>query len=128
MKKKTSKPASRPRLPKVSDAMKAWSAALADEIATWPNVSLRPMFGFSAYYRGSRIFCVLPCTRGMETANSLAFKLESVRPATIAQAKRDPRIQKADFAKGTWFGFELSSDTDLRDALKWLLRARQAAR
>jgi len=118
---------SRPKLPKVSDEMKAWSAALADEIATWPNVRSRPMFGFSAYYRGDRIFCVLPRTRGMETPNSLAFKLESIRPATLAQAKRDPRIQKADFAKGTWFGFELSADADLRDALKWLLCAHQTA-
>ncbi len=126
--KRTVKPASRPKLPKVSDEMKAWSAALAGEIATWPNVNSRPMFGFSAYYRGDEIFCVLPRSRGMETANSLAFKLESMRPAALAQAKRDPRIQKADFAKGSWFGFELSSDADLRDALEWLLRAHQAAR
>jgi len=63
----------------------------------------------------------------METSNSLAFKMESMPSAAIAQAKRDLRIQNADFAKRTWFGFELSSDADLRDAIKWLLRAHQAA-
>jgi hypothetical protein len=126
--KRSAKPSPRPKLPKVSDEMKAWSAAVAGEMETWPEVGSRPMFGLSAYYRRDRIFCVLPRTRGLETPNSLGFKLEAIRPATLAQAKRDPRIRKADFAKGTWFGFELSSDADLRDALKWLLRAHQAAR
>jgi hypothetical protein len=125
--KGSAKPSSRPQLPKVSDEMKAWSAALADEMASWPGVSSRPMFGFSAYYRGDKIFCVLPRTRGMETPNSLAFKLESMRPAALGQAKRDPRIHKADFAKGTWFGFEILSEADLRDVLNWLLRAHEAA-
>ena len=108
--------------------MKAWSAALAAEIDTWLAVSSRPMFGFHAYYRNDQIFALLPCTRSMETANTVAFRLPVARPKIRAEAERDPRIQKTNFTKGNWFNFELSSNADLTDALQWLLRAHQAAK
>jgi hypothetical protein len=65
--------------------MKAWSAALETEIGGWPRVQSHSFFGFTALYRGDRIFALLPRTRGMETANALAFKLESPGPQTLAR-------------------------------------------
>ena len=118
----------RPRLPKVSEEMKAWSAALAAEVTTWPGVTTRPMFGLTALYRRGKIFAVLPRTRGMETPNSLAFKLESAGPRTLARARRDPRIGFTDALKTHWLTFEVTSDADLRPALDWLGRAYEAAR
>ncbi len=117
----------RPKLPAVSEQMKEWSAALAAEIGGWPWVTARAFFGFTALYRRAKIFALLPRTRGMETANSLAFKLESPAPRLLAQLQQDPRIGSAQMRKARWFTFELTADKDLRDALDCLARAYEAA-
>ena len=107
--------------------MKAWSAALGAEITGWPSVSNRAMFGFTALYRGNRIFAILPRSRGMETPNSLAFKLEEAGPRVLARLRGESRIQTTFMRASRWFVFELSSDRDLKDALDWLGRAYEAA-
>ena len=119
--------AKRPRLPAVSDEMKAWSAALATELAGWPGVSSKPMFGFHALYRGKQIFAILPRTRGMDTPNSLAFKLEKAAPRVLERLRGESRIQTTVMRASRWFVFALSCDADLRDALDWLGRAYRAA-
>jgi hypothetical protein len=116
----------RPSLPKVSEQMKAWSAALAAELNSWPKVTTRPMFGFTAYYRRARIFAVLPKTRGMSTPNSLAFKLEAPPPEVRARMRADPRLSFTEMAQARWLRFEMSSDADLRAALEWLSQAYEA--
>ncbi len=118
---------SRPKLPAVSEEMKAWSAALATELGGWPQISLRSFFGFTALYRKDKIFAALPRTRGWGTANSLAFKLECATPGRRSRIERDPRIGFTLMGKTRWFTFELSSDADLHDALDWLGRAYEAA-
>jgi hypothetical protein len=117
----------RPKLPAVSEQMKAWSSALCAEIDDWPRVTARVFFGFTALYRRDRIFALLPRTRGMETANSLAFKLESPAARLLARLRQDSRIGSIQMQKARWFTFELSSDADLHDALDWLARAYEAA-
>ena len=121
------RPSVRPKLPPVSEEMKAWSAALEAEVADWPRVSARAMFGFKALYRGKRIFAVLPRTRGMGTANSLAFKLEDAGPRVLAQLQKDSRIQMTTMQARRWFVFDVSSNRDLKDALEWLARGYEAA-
>ena len=114
----------RPKLPAISEEMKAWAAALAGEAGNWPRVNRRAFFGFTALYRTDQIFALLPRTRGMNTANSLAFKLESVTAAVRQQLEKDPpRIGTGMMRQARWFSFELSRDADLRDALGWLDRA-----
>ena len=115
-------------LPAASEQMKAWSAALAGEIADWPQVDLRSFFGFTALYRRDLIFAVLPRTRAMGTSNSLAFKLESAGPKIQARLEKDPRMGFTLMQRKRWYTFELSSDADLHDALDWLGRAYEAAR
>jgi hypothetical protein len=117
----------RPRLPKVSEEMKAWSAALAAEVTTWPSVTTRPMFGLTALYRRGKIFAVLPQTRGMESANALALKLGPAGFRVLARAQQDPRIGFTGALKTRWLTFEVTSDADLRAALDWLSRAYEAA-
>ena len=107
--------------------MKAWSAALANELGGWPEVSARSFFGFTALYRKEKIFALLPHTRGMGTANSLAFKLESKTSLVLARLEHDPRIGSTQMQKTRWFTFEVRSDADLHDALDWLGRAYEAA-
>jgi hypothetical protein len=117
----------RPSLPVVSEEMKAWSAALGSEITGWPQVSSRSFFGLTALYRRDKIFALLPRTRGMETANSLAFKLDSPTRVVRAGLDHDPRITRTHMGKARWFTFELSSDSGLRSAVDWLGMAYEAA-
>src|SRR5437868_8945399 len=80
------KPKARHNLLAISEEMKAWSAALAAEVGDWPEVSVRSFFGFTALYLGDRIFAALPRTRGIESANSLAFKLE-IQGSTVSASQ-----------------------------------------
>src|SRR2546425_4836315 len=105
--------------------MKAWAAALVAELATWPQVHSRVFFGFTAIYRQKRVFALVPRTRPLEPPNSVALKFESRH--IMARARRDSRIGFAEMQKARWFTFAMNTDTDLRDALAWLLRAYEAA-
>jgi hypothetical protein len=117
----------RTKLPAISEQMKAWSAALAAEIADWPNVNTRSFFGFTALYRRDKLFGLLPRTRAMETANSLVFKLEAPARQLLARLRSDSRVGSAVMKKARWFTFEMATDADLRDALDWLGRGYDAA-
>ena len=117
----------RPKLPPVSDEMKAWCAALADEVSGWPSAQARSFFGFTALYRHDKMFAALPRTRALESPNALAFKLHSPAPKLRASLAKDPRIAAFDQDKERWFLFDLSSAADLHDALEWLGRAYEAA-
>src|SRR5207245_11155727 len=92
----------RPKLHKISEEMKAWSAALVEEVAGWPQVKLRPMFGFLGAYHGSRIFAALPRTRTMDPPNSVAFKLPEANKPLRAKATSEKRLQSARRAHQRW--------------------------
>ena len=117
----------RPKLPKVSEEMKAWSAALAAETTGWPHVRTRSFFGFTALYRKDTIFAILPRTRGMGTPNTLAFKLESRAPQLRSRLQQDARVGATQMRAARWSTFELAEDADLHDALEWLARAYETA-
>jgi hypothetical protein len=119
----------RPALPKASDEMKVWSTSLAEEVRDWPKVSARSFFGFTALYRGDKMFAALPRTRAMESPNSLAFKLETRAPPVSALLEEDSRIHiwSGQVREARWFSFELTSDADIHGALDWLGRAYEAA-
>jgi len=114
------KAASRPQLPRGSEEMQAWSAAIGREVAGWPIVSTCSFFGFTAFYRTDNIFALLPGSRGMDTANSMVFKSESPTPALRGRLDQNPRVTSTHVGKARWFTFELSSDADLHSALGWL--------
>jgi hypothetical protein len=116
-----------PSLPPISEEMKAWSAALTDEVSDWPHVSARSFFGFTALFRKDKMFAALPRTRSKGTPNSLVFKLDSQPSAVAARLKKDPRIGSMQMQKARWFTFEIASDADLYDTLDWLGTAYQAA-
>jgi hypothetical protein len=85
------------------------------------------MFGLTALYRRSKIFAVLPRSRGMESPNALALKLGPAGARVLTHAHSDPRIGFTDAMKTRWLTFEMTSDSDLRGALEWLNRAYEAA-
>jgi len=107
--------------------MKVWCAALADEVSSWPRAEARSFFGFTALYRGEKIFAALPRTRGLENANTLAFKLDPPPPRLLPALEKDSRISRFGKDKERWFTFALSSSADLHDVLEWLSQAYTAA-
>jgi hypothetical protein len=117
-----------PKLLPLSEEMKAWAAALGEELGTWPGVGTRAMFGLTALYRGKQIFAVLPRTKGIGAANSLAFKLPKAGARVRARLSADSRISTTVMQATRWFVFEVSSDRDLNDALDWLGKAYDATR
>ncbi len=104
-----------------------WSAALAEEVESWPQVSLCAFFGFTALYRRKKIFALLPRTRGFETASSLAFKLEFPQARVLTKLQQDLRLGSTEMQKTNWFTFALSTSSDLHDALRWIEKAYTAA-
>ena len=117
----------RRKLHKISEEMKVWSAMLATELAGWPGVTTKHFFGTNAMYRKDAIFAALPKTRGMNSPNSLAFKMASVSPQLQTRLESDHHIEETHMQNARWFAFEMESDEDLRAALEWLSEAYEAA-
>ena len=111
----------RPKMPRVSEEMRRLAVLLGQELASWPQVKVRPMFGMQAYYRGGKIFAALPRTRAMGTRDSIAFKL----PRGV---EHDRSLQSRDLPGALWKTFELASASDLNDALRLLELAYQQAK
>jgi hypothetical protein len=110
----------RVKLPPVSEQMKAWSTALASEVADWPHVSTRSFFGFTALYRKNKMFDALPRTRAMGTPNALVFKIIETSESVRGKLEKDQRVGDMEMQKARWFTFELASYQDLHDALDWI--------
>lgn len=113
--------------PAISEEMKAWSTALTDETADWPHLSQRSFFGFTALYRGEKIFALLPRSCNLESANSIAVKIESPAASLRERLRGDGRIGSMQHENARWFTFLISSNADLHDALDWLGQAYEAA-
>jgi hypothetical protein len=108
--------------------MKTWSAALAAELRDWPQITQKPFFGFTALYRGKNRFGILPRTKSIFKSNAVAFRFNNASRSIKAMLEKDERIAAFDKQKTRWFVFELSSDSDLHDALDYLGHAFEAAR
>lgn len=111
----------------VSAQMKAWSIALASEVADWPRATARSFFGFTALYRGDNIFGIVPRTRGFGNGNLLAFRIDDLSARSQSRMQQDHRLGVIDRHNSRWFTFELSCDADLHPALDWLDTAYQSA-
>jgi hypothetical protein len=123
-------PKRRPRLKllPISEEMKQWSALLASELNSWPDITTKSMFGLLSFYRRGKIFAALPQTRGFSSPSSLIVKFNPMPPALQKHAHADPRMDTNTRIPGQgWFSFELNSDADVRDALFWLSRSYEAA-
>jgi hypothetical protein len=118
----------REKSPPVSEQMKAWSTALGAEVGDWPQVTQKSFFGFTALYRGTTMFALLPRTRSIFKSNAVAFCVNAANRSTRTLLEKDRRISAFDRHKTRWFTFELSGGSDLHDALDYLGRAFDAAR
>lgn len=108
--------AERPNLFNIDIEMQRWCALLGEEISGWPEVTSKPMFGMTGFYRGRNIFAAIPKTKAPRTARSVLIKLPGVT---------DPRLTSGGGpGPGSgWVTFELESSNDINEALLWLERA-----
>ena len=83
---------SRPTLPRASEEIKRFASLLENEIVAWPDVTSRPMFGFTGLYHDKKIFAALPRTRTLETPNSIAFRLPRRSRDITRRMKDDGRV------------------------------------
>ncbi len=93
-------PRTRPKMPPVSEEMKRTFTLLAEEVARWPEVTTRLMFGVRAMYRAGVIFAMLPDRRSLETPDAVAYK-----------------------KTGKWLKFEVKGDDGIGSALAVLEKA-----
>lgn len=119
----------RPKLLRISEEIRQWSAMLEQDLKRWPSVTSRPMFGLIGFYRHGAIFAALPRTRALSSPNSLLVRFNPMPPSLLRRARKDLRINLEQKSPGTrWYSFELNSAGDLREALWWLNRAYEAAK
>jgi hypothetical protein len=106
----------RPKFRKVDEEMQRWCGLLGDELTTWPQVSIRPFFGMTAFYRGEQIFAAVPRTRTLGTERSVLIKLPGAT---------DRRLAAGSGRRAGWVTFELESEADIPAVLVWLGKAYQ---
>jgi hypothetical protein len=113
---------------RVSNEMKEWCSMLGHELSTWPDVSVRPMFGLQAFYRKAKIFAGLPVTRAIGGANSVIFKLGKPSGEQSTRMGQDLRVSTGKSMRSVaWYAFELTSEDEIRALLWWLGQAYENA-
>ena len=111
----------------ISEEMKQWSAMLGTELGDWPQVSTKPMFGMTAFYRGQQIFAVLPKTRAFGSENGVAFRFEAISKKMAESLRSDARVLTNPIGS-KWITFEVKNSKDLNAALEWMSLAYEASR
>ena len=125
--KKKRKESAAPKAFDIPEEMKRRGALLAGEVATWPGVVRKRMFGMTSLYRKGAIFAAIPETKAYFSATSVIFKLQIPNLRQQRLLKEDERIN-AGFGIGQkWYGYDLRRDEDLNGALEWLGEAFEAA-
>lgn len=96
---------------------------LAAEVAAWPRVRSRPMFGLVSFYRNAKIFAAIPRTRAVASPHSIILKFHRENAET-----RRARRQLQEYPALRWLACELRLEKDLHAALRWLDLAYRMAR
>jgi TfoX/Sxy family transcriptional regulator of competence genes len=112
-----------------SEELKSLVAAMENEVSSWPQVRLKPMFGMTAIYRNGNIFGLLPKTRSLHSGDSVWMKFAKLTPAIQQKLKREPRIVPPRKATGAqWHTLSGITHADFGLAIEWLAIAHAAAK
>src|SRR5258708_17367197 len=80
-----------PKLLRISEEMRQWSAMLEQDLREWPRVTSLPMFGLIGFYRDGVIFAALPRTRALVTPHSFIVKVYPMPLQLLLPASTGPR-------------------------------------
>jgi hypothetical protein len=126
---------SRPKLVPITEEMKEYAAHLSEEVRTWPQVNLRPMFGFFGVYRKEKIFGVIPKTRTMAEGNAIWYKVWPVKTTRPKPGSKHARstarreeMEDMTVTGPNWKSFPVDSPAHLHGALEVLARAYESAK
>jgi hypothetical protein len=113
----------------IDEEMKHRAGLLEGEVAEWPGVTKKPMFGMVAFFRGKSMFAAVPRTRTLRSPRSIIMKFNPVPAALAEKIKAEPRIaERAPGPGAGWHAFEVGSHEDIKDALWWLGQAYEHAK
>jgi hypothetical protein len=113
-----------PKFFAVDEEMKHRASLLEGELAGWPGVTTKPMFGMVAFFRRKSMFAAVPRTRTLRSPQSIIMKFNPVPAALAEKIKAEPRMaERAPGPGAGWHAFEVSSHEDMKDALWWLGQA-----
>jgi TfoX/Sxy family transcriptional regulator of competence genes len=115
------------KFPPITEEMRRWCALIEAEVLTWPGVETRPMFGMTGFYRKDRIFAAIPKTRSLGKSDSVIFKLLGAPPDAVKRARAHPNTISGGMKAAGWIQFEVHSEKDVREALKWFSEAYECA-
>ncbi len=125
----------RPEMKPPSEAMRAWSQALRDEVENWPQVVLKKSFGMTFVYRAATIFAALPATRALYFEDAILLKFQTEPQALAKRFASDPHFARGTMQSGNrkgesrkWRIFLMSGDAHVHLALEWLAEAYKLAR
>ena len=108
----------------VDEEMKHRASLLEGEVAKWPDVNTKPMFGMISFFRKGSIFAAVPRTRTLRSPQSFILKFDPMPIALVEKMSAEPRLTRDAPGPGAgWHAFELSTHEDIRDALWWLSKA-----
>jgi hypothetical protein len=107
-----------------SEEMERIGALVAAELASWPGVQVKPLFGMFGAWRNKRIFAALPRTRNLGDDNSVLIKFARLTEPRLVRIAKEERFSWFSFGRDTkWLRFRITDQRDVRDLLVWLAEA-----
>jgi hypothetical protein len=118
-----------PKFYSVDEEMKRRASLVERELAGWPNVTTKPMFGMISLFRNGAIFAAVPRTKTLRSPQSIILKFDPMPDGLAEKRKAEPRLTRDAPGPGAgWHAFELATDADIKDALWWLNQAYELAK
>jgi hypothetical protein len=111
-----------------SEELRSLTVAIEQEVACWPEVQVKRMFGMTAIYRSKQIFGLLPKTRSLRSGDSIWMKFAKLSPATKKKISQDRRILPPRKPTGAqWYTLTCIAPEDYGSVIEWLAVAHKAA-
>jgi hypothetical protein len=112
-----------------SEELKGLVAAIEAEVSSWPQVSLKPMFGMTAIYRRNIIFGLLPKTRSLHAGDCVWIKFARLTPAIKKKLQQESRMVPPSKPTGAqWHTISAVTPAEYGFLIEWLANAHAAAR
>ena len=115
------------KLTHVSEAMQQWCALMESELLSWPQVTSRPMFGMTGFYRKGKIFAAIPHNRTVGNTDAVLVKLLGASEKVAAKALSHPKAITTAMPKAGWIAMAMDSIEDVREMLRWFSQAYELA-
>ena len=120
--------ANRPPIVLASEELRSLLAAIEQEVACWPEVQVKRMFGMTSIYRSEKIFGLLPKTRSLRAGDSIWMKFPNLSSSIKKKISGEPRIVPPRKPTGArWYTLTQITPEDYGFVIEWLALAHKAA-